>query len=403
MRACPGGGLAGTARARHDLGTTQAVRAAGNRFALKQGKTHDVRICRMFFTGLLVAAFVVPAEPCRRRIGWASSSFPSPTSVTLRIRRRTGGQHLQHLPGRLPSSSIDGRWLKVEDDGGGNGTTAWLHGSDQVLLFTQSLSDFNDRLRRRSTERGLYWLRRVLGVCTRVRHSGQRLSGGRYRAAWQSRRTGWAWPGRQPKPSTTTPSSLRRGKSAGPCRDCSSTGATRSRPPSNPPAQKAMYNEAVRLNPNWHKPHYSLAKLASSQGYYHEALAGFDEAIRRDGSYHHAFRDRAAAALASSKEEEAAASAHRIRSQGLRVVLLSRGRQPGRAGPIVGGDETLARCRAISGDGRGISPLPKKRRHQEHYEEYITKAEGPAVQVASDDSPNPREGQRPASCRGASN
>ena len=62
-----------------------------------------------------------------------------------------------------------------------------------------------------------------------------------------------------------------------------------------------MFERAIKLNPTWHMPYYSLGKLAADQKKYDEALDQYAEALRRDPSYHAVHRDRALAWLASKE------------------------------------------------------------------------------------------------------
>jgi tetratricopeptide (TPR) repeat protein len=251
--------------------------------------------------GVLVGHPAIAADWIGKKI------MPKSDTVALRVDGRVSG-NVYNIQWPAVVKTVDGNWLWIEDDGGTSPAGGWIR-SDDAVLFNGALNQINSRLVTGSQAGGQYWLR---GICwenaqefdlaakdyaaavqLQPMNPDARLGLARVTAktkyddqkfvqAWQLNRS-------LPRFFVDWGQAL---ESAG-----------------QHDRARAMYQQAMRLNPNWRMPHYSLGKLAAAQGQHEDALVNYDEAIRRDATFYLAYRERATSCLACTKKKDAATAA----------------------------------------------------------------------------------------------
>jgi tetratricopeptide (TPR) repeat protein len=256
---------------------------------------------------LLLGCFSIASHDALAADWIGKKIMPKSDAVPLRVNGGVSG-NVFNIQWPAVVKTVDGNWLWVEDDGGTSPAGGWLR-SDDVVLFNGALNHINSRLATGSQSSGLYWLR---GICWESAQEFD-LAAKDYQAALRTQpmnpdaRAGLA--------RTTAKTKYDDQKFVAAWQ----TGRSSPRlfidwgqaleTAGQPERAKAMYQEALRLNPNWRMPHYSLGKLAASQGQHEQALVNYDEAIRRDATFHLAYRDRAASCLNCTKKKDATTAA----------------------------------------------------------------------------------------------
>ncbi|HEY5312153.1 MAG TPA: tetratricopeptide repeat protein, partial [Pirellulales bacterium] len=229
--------------------------------------------------------------------------MPKSANALLRV----GGQIVGdvssvHWPTAV--KTVDGTWLWVEDDGSTSHprVAGWLRSSDALQVNDEAVNYFSNRLLDAPDDGGLYWLR---GMCWE--------NSGEYKLAAKDYQDAIAL-----EPSHLHASLALARTTAKETYDEKLFLAAQQRNPAHPglyvdwghalevakldEQAGPKYQEAVKLSPNWWRPHYSLGMLNSSQGNQAAALANLEDAIRRDPKCHFAYCERAKILLSSKKD-----------------------------------------------------------------------------------------------------